>query len=129
MSDFQLLDSVLTFNNETRRACLTVLVTDDDIFEEPDEAFEIVITDYALSDSTLTALPSRGSSRLIILDDDRSATVGFDPNSVNPLVDESDNMAILCVGITSPGPQVQFKSLVELIVGTRSQTASKMLQQ
>ena len=94
MSDFQLLDSVLTINNETRRACLTVLVTDDDIFEESDE---IVITDYALSDSSLTALPSRGSSRLIILGDDRSITVGFDPNSVNPLVDESDNMAILCV--------------------------------
>ncbi len=124
VDDFRLLESTLSFNR-SREECVPVRINDDNIFEGSSETAEIAIAGFNLSDPSLTAMVSRVSTQLVILDDDRSVTVGFAAGSVNPVVDEDAGSVRLCVEISSPGPQAQFDSFLEVIVDTSPQTASK----
>jgi len=111
--------------NGTSEECFPILITNDDSFESFSEAVEIVVANFSLSDPSLTALASRPSTQLVILDDDRSVTAGFSQDSLNLVVDEGVGTVGLCVGIISPGPSVPFDSQLEFVVGTQAQTASE----
>ena len=58
-----------------------------------------------------------------IRDNDRFAVVGFSENSTVVSVDESAGPAIMCVDVLVPGPDMQFTSVLNVIVGTRPVTA------
>ena len=123
-SDFDLLESSVLFNG-TSEECFPIQIVNDNSFEGSSEVVEIVVASFNLSDSSLTAMPSRPSTELVILDDDRSVTVGFSEDSLSFVVDEGVGAVSLCVGIVSPGPSVQFDSQLEIVVGTQAQTASE----
>ena len=98
-------------------------ITNDDEFEDLNESFDILISSFSLTNTTLVGLLSVRTSRFVIVDNDREVVVGFDTNSTRVLVDEGAGKVVLCVSIFSPGPDRIFSSLVELVVGTRQGSA------
>ena len=127
LSDFMLLSTSLIMDNSTRQSCFEVEIIEDDDFENLNEVFNISISNFSLSNTSLVGLASIRSSMFIIEDDDREVIVGFSANSTRVLVDEGDGHITLCIEVISPGPETIFSSMVEILVGTLPGTAGRLL--
>ena len=79
----------------------------------------------SLWNENLVAIASIDSTQIIIVDDDREVTLGFNDNSTTVSVNESVGEVFLCVQIFSPRQDKQFTSLIRVAVGTRPDFAGK----
>ena len=93
-----------------RRACLEITIINDDEFEDLNELLVVRVLNLSLSNENLVPFASIDSTQIIILDDDREVTLGFNDNSTTVSVNESVGEVFLCVQIFSPGPDKQFTS-------------------
>ena len=100
-------------------------ILDNEEFEDFNEIFNITISNIILSNSDLTAFALRNSTQVIIMDNDREVTLGYEQNSTSIMVKEEVGGVTLCVAIFSPGIDKEFESDITVVVSTRPRTAGK----
>ena len=110
-------DTVLVFNNASRRSCFNVTITEDSIFEGL-ERFTVQLTPRVVNAPRRVSLfPSAAS--IAIIDNENQTRVGFEEGSLIQRVLETEGKVSLCVevfgggGITS-----QFDVSVDFVGGT-----------
>ena len=126
-SDFVPQASIVTLADMVRQHCIDVGILDTDDFEDTPETFTVSISNFSLSDPDLVGFASRPSITVSILDDDRDVVLGFLEGSTLVNTSESVGMAVLCIGISFPAPELRFDSSIVVIVGTRRGTAGESM--
>ncbi len=123
--DFVSNTAILVLDDDTRMSCLYVEIRNDEEFEDVRESFSVVVSDFFLSDPLLSGFVLTNETRITIIDDDRVIIVGFVDNSTEVSVGEGEGAVNLCVGVLSPGVELEFMSEIEVVVETTNGTAGE----
>lgn len=128
MSDYIPIAQDIFLDNDLRTDCFDIRILDNDILEDPlTEDFTVRISNVISSNIDFRLFTSSQNVTVVIVDDDRFATIGFNESFYR--VEEGQNVRV-CVAVTMPAPMEPFvEEDVPLLVTTVPGSASMLFSE